>query len=437
MSIEPEDITRIQGLLSQYFDHDQLQRFSLEGCVGYGSYGITWKVKYKGEPVPTTGPAASPGRAEAEVRRLVLKTSKVYANFDENYNAFENSPDPNHELEEEKQWLSRLQWALHIVHLETPPNDPLTKTFTGVRPHFMNQNNWYYMEWLEKCEHPRQLSMGSVANLGGSGVLKDFIGRAQEEGIEAPLPNRILWRFFLCLLRTVIAMAWPPLEPAAGQPRTPQTEHVQQGVDPSRMFHGDMHDENIMFGDVLADDEHLFTPILKLIDFGSMEEEPLSQGGFQASSLNDNLFDVAVIMLQLITLDPETHSEVNRWTSQARPFNVRLGSGGGGRVRPGPPTAAYPLLPPAETVIGDAEYDQQLPLAPRLDRQLRDLVCLCLAMDARLRPKVSQAVNVARNAVLRRDANWYAARGVPGESDAEVRACVERLLLQARAEEED
>ena len=70
-----------------------------------------------------------------------------------------------------------LMWAKHIIRLITVPKDPLRRKIRGIRPH--HAQSWIYLEWVE------------------NGTLKDFFRRAREEGVER-LPNRLLWRFFMC-----------------------------------------------------------------------------------------------------------------------------------------------------------------------------------------------------------------------------------------------
>ncbi|KAI2782716.1 hypothetical protein F4815DRAFT_462422 [Daldinia loculata] len=74
------------------------------------------------------------------------------------------------------------------------------------------------------------------------------------------------------VIRACIAMAYPPHEGPNGS----VTERVRPGRRPRKTEHGDMHDENVMFGPLLPNGgiEHALTPVMKLIDFGNMSDYP-------------------------------------------------------------------------------------------------------------------------------------------------------------------
>ncbi|KAK8087190.1 kinase-like domain-containing protein [Apiospora phragmitis] len=104
-----------------------------------------------------------------------------------------------------------------------------------------------------------------VIELLENGSMKEFLNKAKAHS--APrLPNRLLWRFFLCLARACVAMAFPrrfeggqSLEDIPGRQSSTLRLYT----------HTDMHVNNVMLGGLNAQEfEHQISPILKLIDFG-------------------------------------------------------------------------------------------------------------------------------------------------------------------------
>ncbi|KAI1641301.1 kinase-like domain-containing protein [Biscogniauxia mediterranea] len=105
------------------------------------------------------------------------------------------------------------------------------------------------------------------------GDLADFIIKVCDHNEK--VPNTILWRFLLCLVRMCIAMAYPPA-------RRPENVNVPGPIretipkespgQPARIVHFDFDPYNILIGGVSGNNEHGLTPILKLGDFGAASE---------------------------------------------------------------------------------------------------------------------------------------------------------------------
>ncbi|KAI1299462.1 hypothetical protein F5Y03DRAFT_408806 [Xylaria venustula] len=92
------------------------------------------------------------------------------------------------------------------------------------------------------------------------------------------VPNAILWRFLLCLVRMCIGLAYPPMSTDELKDRpAPITEVIpkDKNVPPKRLVHFDIDPRNIFIGNLGTGDEHDLTPLLKLGDFGmAFEVEP-------------------------------------------------------------------------------------------------------------------------------------------------------------------
>ncbi|CAJ2506628.1 Uu.00g078140.m01.CDS01 [Anthostomella pinea] len=86
----------------------------------------------------------------------------------------------------------------------------------------------------------------------------------------SPIPNRVLWLIFRCLVRAVLAMAAPPDRPYwdANEAPTLEVSTRQPARDDYQIYHGGLGNiENMIFGD-LDRGEHRLVPILKVIDLG-------------------------------------------------------------------------------------------------------------------------------------------------------------------------
>ncbi|KAI2472623.1 kinase-like protein [Annulohypoxylon bovei var. microspora] len=92
------------------------------------------------------------------------------------------------------------------------------------------------------------------------------------------IPNRVLWRFFLCLARAVIGMAYPPND-GRGPPEGSSNQPIREVVNPrglvppavpTTIIHFDLDPMNVLVGNIDSkpDLEHAFSPMLKLADFG-------------------------------------------------------------------------------------------------------------------------------------------------------------------------
>ncbi|KAK8076655.1 hypothetical protein PG994_003927 [Apiospora phragmitis] len=254
---EDEVLREIHQVLHGYFENDTRSRFQLEGPIASGAESIAWGLQH-----------AACGKA---CQRIVLKTPK-WADLgggeeeeespeDDSNNAWNNesnTPDP---IENERKWLSVLGWAKHVMNILEIPADPLSRRKAPLRRHGLE--NWIFIEWVQH------------------GTLHRLVRRAKEESMEY-LPNRLLWRFFMC------PMAWPPEQPISAPEWA--FEIIRQQP-PLRITHGDLHSENVMIGPFEPDSEYLeydIIPVLKMIDLGQMS-------GNEAASFDatkENIHDI-------------------------------------------------------------------------------------------------------------------------------------------------
>ncbi|KAI1773351.1 hypothetical protein F4818DRAFT_443195 [Hypoxylon cercidicola] len=414
--------SRTKNHLTEYFAGDSDPRFKFWGMHNAGTTAITWKVSYR--PFYSSAEPSS-----GDIQYLVLKTQKAV-------------------MDSGTSRSRALKWADHIVNMVNIPEDPLDASSQRVRNKYWPA--WIYLEWVE------------------NGTLSNFITRAKE--LYRTLPNRLLWRLFMCLIRMCIEMAWPPPGPENfGNPRS--AIELSRNMRPTGIIHGDLHGGNVMFGAFVGstrNSEHDIAPPLKLIDFGdardlnehserrrylerfyrsrggdeedrdgdvTMDDQDKPINGYDIFRAEDqiepmgdtqgaakNIFDIAKTMLQLTLLDMEV--PLRRTSTMEYPAgpNWIINS------------AAVELLALDETT-GAYKYHHDL------DVDLRLLICQCLAEDPRDRPTLEQLEASVMDKIARRDFQFYKDKylSVPGsgdnwvtESDDNMRQIMASTLLDAR-----
>ncbi|KAI1074578.1 kinase-like domain-containing protein [Whalleya microplaca] len=339
--------------IKRYFRHRNtpLRRFTLEEVMGHGADGVVCKIKFTHGIWPFR-----------RTERYAIKRAL--------------SRDQDHAIAREIRLLRSFRGALHIVQpfrLRSKYRDPLDSA------------------------PGRTLMMQLLEN----GSLHTFLTRCQTTG--RPLPNRFLLRVFMCLVRSCIAMAWPPRKPRGARATTerPPSDpaRLQQA---SHIRHGDMHFGNLMFGG-LDEEEHSVIPVLKLIDFG--RATPIDDPWNNNLAEKGNLYDIGLIMRALIT----------------------------GVITRNPPVAAVGFRVDGEDVnLASAGADLSRPSYPDLDDNIRGMVALLLAIDPDRRPQIDQ-LHDKLSTWVERGSNYYKdyPRGRGFERTVHIRAIVQGLLLNA------
>ncbi|KAI1631378.1 hypothetical protein F4809DRAFT_658030 [Biscogniauxia mediterranea] len=310
LDLDDRGVIRAKRRLQAFFDRDDLKRFKMERQVGEGAFGTAWKVSYRPyteEEVRSRArdqlPNPIPEPEVPEVQHIILKTSKVAALYykdsaiktwpeDDEEEGQEDAPlDPfyaNNSIVNERRWLRKFRFSKHIVKLIEPALNPLNRKTLGLRRR-LARNDYIFMEYLE------------------NGTIGDFITGINIMGGVSFVPNRFLWRCFLCLIRGCIAMAWPPTEEDASG-GTSVIERAKAG-DPSRIVHDDMHHFNLMFGPLVNDpnepEHHPRIPSIKIIDFGSVFEKE-NQGNHlsQPTAVTDNIYSIARVRAPFSPFSP-------------------------------------------------------------------------------------------------------------------------------------
>ncbi|OTB00564.1 hypothetical protein M426DRAFT_267461 [Hypoxylon sp. CI-4A] len=229
-----------------------------------------------------------------------------------------------------------------------------------------------------------------------------------------PVPNRLLYRFFVCLVRACIGMAFPDREYAQNEVETFQDGWREKGM--TQIMHGDMDPDNFMVGELSPPIwEHELAPAIKLIDFGmasihlDLEHRDLG--------VSENIFGIGRIMRVFVTgnlemdLDPEFEKVIIPTqlpgVGERLPVDENL-VGEYGQPLPKPnqaqQEAANANLPTKEILT--ASSGLALPNYPHLDNELRALIQQCTAVDPSQRPSLPDLGTTLTEQSLRKH-EWF------------------------------
>ncbi|KAI1496454.1 kinase-like domain-containing protein [Biscogniauxia marginata] len=260
-----------------------------------------------------------------------------------------------------------------------------------------------------------------------NGSLKDLIVKIQSQN--KPAPNRVLWSFWLCLVRACIGLEyWPrkfhpdrhaPLANGASRDLLEDLPLARKRWRRKRTVHFDIDPKNILIGDITPrDPEHRLIPKLKMADFGLAldvksekravyynEKRPWGKRAFFAPEQFGNKWDTWGI-------DPDSDEiamYLNRPNSVGANYGSAMNIWGIGLVMFSLITACMPPLPPQPrrhpyldvgpwnmrasvisygTLLLDHEWDH-------VDLELRAIVIRCLAHNPGNRPRLNELRNVA------------------------------------------
>ncbi|KAI5868438.1 kinase-like domain-containing protein [Durotheca rogersii] len=327
--------------IQKHFARDGQQRFKFECIVGMGQYGVACRILEKEQR------GFFFRRPE---RRFIVKV------------ALGNDPEVVNALTHEIEMVQRLRGSSHVLQPIKITRNPLLGALKG--PSLI-------AEYIE------------------NGPLADFLDLALAKKL--PLPNRLLWRIFNCLLHFVIAMAWPG------------RNSVYRGAKKTQIYHNDMHLGNVLIGD-FDSDEHALAPMLKLIDFGLSGESSASRPFMQGANpaVRQNIFDIGIIMVCLIS---------GRWSPSKASMDMRL-YGRSLRIE----SAAVALASPHHF--------------PGLDEDLCGLVIWCCASHPENRPEIENLSNIITHQLhIKTAAAYVGTLAEARETDAAVAEFVRNIMV--------
>ncbi|KAI4593896.1 hypothetical protein KJ359_008940 [Pestalotiopsis sp. 9143b] len=293
-------------------------------------------------------------------------------------------------LQKEIEYLTKLRGSEHIVQMVASRD--------GTNPRFLSNFLRMFSNATKKYDTPASLPFlgleGPVLGMEylQNGTLTQLLNRLREKDLH--LPNRVLWSFFLCLVRACVGLSYPATVSSTGGRRL---ETITKDA-PLNFVHGDLHGENVMIGkhnDQLAFPEHALLPPMKLIDLGEA-----SDGGPRAAS--ENINKVSMRLLSLIARRQVGRRERSQYN--------------------GYETLATEILPHGN----GAKYQS-------LDPVLRDLLARGVSTDNAKRPGLKELLDAAI-AGAKKGAGSYAPNHAR-ESDSAIRDLMQKLLYDANPNE--
>ncbi|KAI1387874.1 kinase-like domain-containing protein [Hypoxylon trugodes] len=362
MNVRSETVQKARQLLSTFRKKNE-QRFKFEYIIGEGSHGFTTRFKARIMEVDESGPPLSVPKIE----RFVMKRSIL--------------AHEEHLIQREIDVLGALQDSEHIQQLYWIKGEPRASYISYVKgPSLLTH-------WVE------------------NGTLLDMIQDRLPEW-NGPLPNRLLWGVFFCLVRMLVAMAWD------GEERPPRDSSGQPLPETGRV-HGDFQSGNILIGD-FDPDEHSLFPGLVLFDFGSSNE--LSDGKPPSTASKTNIFNAGRVMIELIggtvkcsgkmKIDTEAGEETIQ--SYARDLDGL--------------NSVYKV----PTAIANRQKQK----LANLDPDLRSLIARCLANDIKKRPNLEDLYDeVERNVEEKQQKDYAGKASHKNESNGGVRNVAKELMV--------
>ncbi|KAK6076690.1 hypothetical protein SCUP234_07085 [Seiridium cupressi] len=354
---DPDETERVVDELKAHFARITFWKY--ERFLGDGEYAVAVLVKERNPFVPG--------------RRMVVKRAKGLRG--------ETS------LRRETEWLTKLRGSEHIVGLLAARDNTDSVRVLSNFLRVLKDARYIF-------QSPASLAFkGTIGPIVGieyleNGTLDMLIKRLQDRGMH--LPNRVLWSFFLCMVRACVALAYPP-KGAPGEDT--QLENIPtDGRQPIELTHGDLHSANIMI-------------VAKFIDLGEAKVD----GDL---GITENLYKVSLVKYR-ITLT---------WTPQRifiliirHEFKIRRARS----MYRGFETLATEILPHGD----GAKY-------PTLDPELREFLARCLATDEALRPGLQEMLQTTHDAFHNKTASDYAPNETL-ESDDAMKTVMKTLLYDA------
>ncbi|KAI1455459.1 hypothetical protein F4805DRAFT_476654 [Annulohypoxylon moriforme] len=340
------DIAKAVAELRRYIDMDP--RFTYHSFIAAGSYGSTHRIQYKNP------------KTQRQTDYVVKKAAA--------------SPSGRQSMREEREFLKRLRGGRHVVRLLNLPEDPLSV--------YGMEGEWIALEWLP------------------NGTLERFVQRARAAGFTR-LPNRLLWRFFLCLIRGLCAINWP----RGREDAHVETEIPRPNEPGSKLTHNDLHDGNILMGD-FSSGEHNMTPLLKIIDYGLMGEEYFATDA-EEQAVRVNVHEMGQRMMELMVVDDQFELTLD--------FAMMFHQGQwiqtlSSAVTPREPGMANPV--------------------PGVDDLMVTIVGLCMATDEyrHFKPNLTDLTDWITTAIRERDQEFYG--GYDSESNESIKQLCQDLILE-------
>ncbi|KAI0107218.1 hypothetical protein GGR51DRAFT_571160 [Nemania sp. FL0031] len=335
------------------------------------------------------------------------------------------SSDADQQLRNEYRWLQMLQGAEHIVQLI--PFADCSMNLPGI-----SNGERTVEQTLEDLIIRDQVQ----AERGETSVNRGKIAKEPSRGRKCPtfaleylpngtlfllseklvltgdtIPNRILWKIWLCMVRQCVAMAFPPNRAPEVYNGQMKREQIYPDREQFPLTQNSSHLENFLFGLAPAQapdaDHGPCVPVTKLIDFGRGRIENIAayeqdlRNAYECGS-KINLWGAAHALMMVILvhlneelLDMEEVPVIYQYTEKAQIQQILT-------------KAPHALR---ETTI--------------IDVRLRDRLVRCLASNLNNCPSLEEALNEAETQVANRDSINIS------ESDDSITRFVEKFFYDA------
>ncbi|KAI3325931.1 hypothetical protein HD806DRAFT_488679 [Xylariaceae sp. AK1471] len=381
-----EEQRRLGHEVANYFT--QNPRLEFVGFAGLGRHGGALLLEEKGESKTDQG------------RKLVVKYSLGGLSNDK-------QRDSDDDLRNEYRWLKMLRGAEHIVKLvdladcslQLPGISDGEETYeesvrrTSSRDQKQTAQGATTADGKAITQEPptvRKCPTFALEYLPG-GTLFKFYQRIGDEG--EWVPNRLLWRIWLCMVRQVVAMAFPPNIPENLYNGQEERERIVPDKEFFTLTQNSAHLDNFLFGEVNPGkdaDHNPGAPTVKLIDFGrgtleglkDWEREGLTNPYEGACRLN-TVYAAMAFMRICCPFDDDDQLEM-------------LPEGKGVWYH-------YMKNGTAQKVLTEAPWAMRS--HEMMDRQLRDIIVRCFAADFSDIPSLREILDDTEAAVASRGPN--------------------------------
>ncbi|KAI1328703.1 kinase-like domain-containing protein [Xylariaceae sp. FL0255] len=190
-------------------------------------------------------------------------------------------------LQDEIYWTKIFKNSEHLMQLRDIPLHPST---IDLYEKLLTRD---ISVWQNNENHPQPVMVMEVMRHGALAQLIHRVSTARtyynprtsrnEDKLVEFIPNRILWRLLLCMVRSCLGMAFPeptnvPQQPSGSAmgiiPKPPlYREEFRSDIPPRPIVHFDLDVQNVFLGEIDisgVDQEHNVFPISKIADYGLM-----------------------------------------------------------------------------------------------------------------------------------------------------------------------
>ncbi|KAI0475471.1 hypothetical protein GGR56DRAFT_695160 [Xylariaceae sp. FL0804] len=290
------------------------------------------------------------------------------------------------------------------------------------------------------------------------GSVRDLICALRERG-DVGTPNRVLWSFWLCLVRACVGLAFP-VRKFHPDRKTQQDSDLRETIPDysklarkKRWVHFNIHPGSVMIGRIDTDPEHGLIPCLKLADVDPAVNVKIDKRDVYYSVLRDHGQHGFYAPEQFVSRwdqfgadadSVEIGKSIRSRSAVAANYQDKMNIWGIANVMFCLITQMYPPVPPQPQAVkatfgaartestilsyGHALLDDQK--YGYIDRELRMIVAKCMAHRPYDRPSLNECVDEAVEGQMKNEFGLNPATGEPiVESDQMIRQWIALVNL--------